>query len=185
MSSKLDRRQFLKAGGLMLAGASAFAPVAPRSQPAIVDIALHSDIDGAHVWFDPVGVLVEPGTTIRWTIEQNVHTATAYHPDNDNHSLRIPEGARAWDSGYLVNPGDRFEVMLTVPGTYDYYCAPHEHGGMVGRIVVGAPGGPGSLPFDYFKSLDPSPQWEDVPAAAQGNFPSVSAIMENGLVRRS
>ena len=35
-------------------------------------------------------------------------------------------------------PGEAFEVMLTEPGVYDYYCVPHEHAGMVGRIVVGA-----------------------------------------------
>lgn len=28
-------------------------------------------------------------------------------------------------------------------------CAPHEETGMVGRIVVGRPAGPGMQPFDY------------------------------------
>ncbi|TVQ21058.1 MAG: hypothetical protein EA383_17540 [Spirochaetaceae bacterium] len=30
---------------------------------------------------DPVGVHVEPGTMIRFVVEQATHTATAYHPD--------------------------------------------------------------------------------------------------------
>jgi hypothetical protein len=29
-------------------------------------------------------------------------------------------------------------------------ATPHEMAGMVGRIIVGNPGGPGLLPFDYF-----------------------------------
>ena len=37
-------------------------------------------------------------------------------------------------------PGESFAVELTEPGVYDYYCIPHEHAGMVGRIVVGGPG---------------------------------------------
>ncbi len=169
----------------MLAGIAmpAFAPALAHVGDQIVDIAMRSDIDGARVWFDPIGVLVSPGTTITWITRENVHTATAYHPDNDGHSLRIPKGATPWDSGYLVNPGDSFQVTLTAPGVYDYYCAPHEHGGMVGRIIVANPSGPGALPFDYFKSHDPVPDWQDVPEMARNNFPSIQRIMEQGTVR--
>ena len=105
---------------------------------------MKSDTEGSDVWFDPIGVWVEPGQTVRWIVDANVHTTTAYHPKNDGHSLRIPEGATPWDSGFLVNPGDRYDVTLTVPGVYDYFCQPHEAAGMVGRIVVGKPGGPGA-----------------------------------------
>lgn len=178
----IDRRFFTGAGGLWLACA-AFPPCARAA--ALAEIRMRSDVDGAAVWFDPVGLWVEPGTTVRWVIESNVHTVTAYHPDNEGHSLRIPETAHPWDSGYLVNPGDAFEVTLTVPGVYDYYCAPHEEGGMVGRIVVGTPSGPGSKPFDYFKTLDPVPSWRDVPDAAQRNFPSIDRIVADGRVHRS
>lgn len=175
------RRDVLRTGGLLLAGLA--APAIAHAAFPQVDITMHSDIDGAKVWFDPIGLLIDPGTTIRWTLKENVHTATAYHPDNDGHSRRIPVGAAAWDSDYLVDPGDAFEVTLTVPGVYDYYCAPHEHGGMVGRIIVGAATGPGTLPFDYFKSLDPAPDWLDVPEMAQANFPAIADIMAHGIVR--
>ena len=49
------------------------------------------------VWFDPVGLLIQPGQTVRWTNKDagNSHTATAYHPANDGHPLRIPAGAEA------------------------------------------------------------------------------------------
>lgn len=125
--------------------------------------------------------MIEPGTSIRWVIRENIHTATAYHPDNDDHSLRIPTAAKPWDSSFLVNPGDHFEINLTVPGVYDYYCAPHEQAGMVGRIIVGEPTGPGALPFDYFKPQNPD--WEDVPEEAQRAFPSIEKIMRDGVVR--
>ena len=41
---------------------------------------MRSDPDGAHVGFDPIGLRVTPGTVVRWVVEANVHTATAYHP---------------------------------------------------------------------------------------------------------
>ena len=144
----IGRRTFLGAGGLLLAGLS--TPLSSWGREKRTRIEMRSSLDGGKVWFDPIGLLVEPGTTVRWLNQANVHTATAYHPDNDDHSLRVPKKAKPWDSGYLVNPGDSFEIFLSEPGVYDYYCLPHENAGMVGRIIVGSPSGPGSKPFDYF-----------------------------------
>ncbi len=183
MLNNPNRRDVLQTGGLLLAGLA--APATALGSDAIVDIDLRSDVDGAHVWFDPIGLLIQPHTTVRWTIRENVHTVTAYHPDNDDHSLRIPKAAAAWDSGYLVNPGDAFTITLTTPGVYDYYCAPHEHGGMVGRIIVAEASGPGTLPFDYHKNLTPSVDWQDVPEQAQAMFPPIQSILESGVVRPS
>jgi plastocyanin len=178
----LTRRGFVTAGGLLLAGLA--VPRAARAART-VEIRMRSDTLGTQVWFDPIGVHVEPGATIRWVVEQNVHTTTAYHPRNDMHSLRIPEQAQPWNSGYLVQPGAHFEVMLTAEGVYDYFCAPHEIAGMVGRIVVGKPGGPGALPFDYFKGKPGTKDWKVVPAVAERAFPAVTTIMAHGIVRKS
>lgn len=185
----LTRRELLQAGGLWLAGLAApRGVVAARvaTAPPVVEIRMRSDARGEHVWFDPVGMRIEPGTTVRWIMDSpgNPHTTTAYHPKNGNHSLRIPEAATPWDSGFLVNPGDRFEVTLTVEGVYDYFCLPHEAGGMVGRIVVGGPGGPGALPFDYFVGQPGTAAWQPVPPAARKAFPSVETIMQQRTVRR-
>jgi plastocyanin len=175
------RRSFLRAGGLALAGL-----VWPQlSGAAVVEIRMKSDPLGTKVWFDPIGIHLEPGQRVRWVVEQNVHTTTAYHPKNDQHSLRIPEAAIPWDSRYLVRPGDHFEVTLSIEGVYDYFCMPHELAGMVGRIVVGKPGGPGTLPFDYFTGRPGTEGWRPVPEAARKVFPTVSAIMERGIVRMS
>ena len=49
------------------------------------------------------------------------------------------------DSGYLL-PDEEFSLTLTRSGAYDYFCIPHEHAGMVGRIVVAAEGEAVSAP---------------------------------------
>lgn len=147
----------------------------------VVEIHMKSDELGSEVWFDPIGVYIEPGQTVRWIVDENVHTTTAYHPKNNNHSLRIPRDATPWDSGYLY-PGNSFEVTFTVEGVYDYYCSPHEAAGMVGRIVVGQPTGPGTKPYDYFKAAPESETWLPVPPAAQKGFPDIELIMKNKIV---
>ncbi|HET9582390.1 MAG TPA: plastocyanin/azurin family copper-binding protein [Gemmatimonadota bacterium] len=191
----LSRRRFLTAGGLALAGLSAPAPVrgllvglrsgeeapgpSPGSEP--VEIRMRSDVLGSKVWFDPIGVWVEPGTTVRWVLEASVHSTTAYHPANAGHPLRIPEAAEPWDSGILTRPGETFEVTLTVPGIYDYYCIPHEAGGMVGRIVVGEPGDE-ARPFVGTAEAGAGDS-RSVPEAARQAFPAVERIVREKMVR--
>ena len=186
---RATRRGWLRqAGGLALAGLAGLPVPAPRRARAAggtVEIVMRSDPLGTKVGFDPIGVLIEPGQTVRWVNDgNNVHTSTAYHPANGGRSLRIPEGAEPWDSGYLVNAGDAFEVTLAVEGVYDYLCTPHEIAGMVGRIVVGRPGtGPGTLPFDYFLNDPAARTWQPVPPAAQAAFPPIDAIVRQRTVR--
>ena len=159
------------AGGLALAGLHAM-PLSRvgRAVPATT-IRMRSDPAGEIVMFDPVGLFVMPGTTVRWVVELNVHTATAYHPANGDYSQRIPDGAAPWDSGYLIDPGNEFAITLTVEGVYDYFCRPHEAAGMVGRIVVGRPAGPGAMP-----------PGDELPAAARSALPPVEEIMKHGSV---
>lgn len=180
-----SRRDFLKAGGMALAGFELSPHGVLHFASAVEVIEMRSDIAGAHVWFDPIGLYVDPGTTVRWITRENVHTATAYHPRNDRHSLRIPERAVPWDSGFLVRPGDHFDITLRVPGVYDYFCAPHEAAGMVGRIVVGHSPKPGVQPFDYWVGNRGTDGWRRVPDAARKNFPSVARILAERRVHQS
>ena len=179
-----SRREFLKAGGLVLAGVGIAPLFGARllSLPAPKLIEMRSDALGSRVWFDPIGLYVRPGTTVRWIARENVHTTTAYHPKNDHHALRIPDGAAPWDSGFLVKPGATFDVTLTVPGVYDYYCMPHEGAGMVGRLVVGKGIGPRAQPFDYWVGKPGTDGWRHVPDAARAAFPSVERILAERVV---
>ena len=119
---------------------------------------------------DPVGIHVEPGTTIRFVNATGMHTTTAYHPDNGR-DLRIPEGAESWDSGLITRRNGTFEVTLTVEGVYDYYCIPHEAMGHVGRIIVGDP------------DASPAPPADGLMAAVRNALPSVERIMAEHIVR--
>ncbi len=142
---------------------------------------MRGNADGSKVWFDPIGVLVQPGQTIRWTNRDpgNAHTATAYHPRNAEHARRMPEGAEPWNSDYLL-PNESFSVTLTVEGVYDFYCVPHEHAGMVGRIIVGKPG-----PSPAASVSAQAAGGEPLPEIALQAFPSIDEIMRRGVVRRT
>ena len=65
-----------------------------RAAAEPVEIVMQGRGGGSHVWFDPVGLLVRPGQTVRWTNREagNVHTATAYHPANLDRPLAHPAG---------------------------------------------------------------------------------------------
>jgi plastocyanin len=98
--------------------------------------------DGSDFLFDPIGLFVEQGETITWTLESGSHSATSYTEDNPQASAnRIPDDAESWNSGTLSEQGAEFTYTFEVPGTYDYYCIPHKTLGMVGRIVCQEPSG--------------------------------------------
>ncbi|WP_396613865.1 plastocyanin/azurin family copper-binding protein (plasmid) [Haloferax sp. S1W] len=120
-----SRRQFL---GVLGAGAVASTGISQPAKAQETPI-----VRMGNNYFDPIGLYVNPGTTVRFEIAAGAHSATAYEN-------RIPSDASAFDSGVISSGG--FEHTFEEPGTYDYYCIPHKSVGMVGRIVVGSPGGP-------------------------------------------
>ena len=179
----LARRQFVRiGGGLFLAGSPSPGPAAPMPADA-VEIGMRGDADGSKVWFDPIGVLVRPGQTIRWTNLDpgNSHTTTAYHPRNFDHVRRIPARIEPWNSDYLL-PNESFAVTLMVEGVYDYFCVPHEHAGMVGRIIVGRLGGPD---VQASAGVTSEAGAQPLPEPARRAFPSVEEIMRRGVVRQT
>jgi plastocyanin len=107
--------------------------------------------DGDQYYFDPIGLFVEPGTTVEWVNEAGAHSSTAYAEGNGGAEVnRIPEDAEPWNSETLTEEGATFTHTFETEGTYDYFCIPHKSLGMVGRIVCGEPGGPaeGDMPPD-------------------------------------
>lgn len=131
---------------------------------------MYTDTD---LYFDPIGLYVEPGQTVSFELVSGTHSATAYHPDNPNAlERRIPEGAPAWDTGTFGEVNTFRNVTFETEGTHDYYCIPHKmvgERGMVGRIVVGSPSGPaeasdnpdGPLPDSERIVEDGTISWED------------------------
>jgi plastocyanin len=155
---KMNRREALKLSGMGMV--ALFLPTLQRSARAaadskVVEIKIISNYNSGQVYFDPIGVFIEKGQTIRWVSSQLGNSVFAFHPDNDNHELRIPETAKSFNSGKfpLMRSAwknmNRFEWTFDVEGTYDYYSREHEILGAVGRIVVGKPGGPGEKPPGY------------------------------------
>ena len=94
--------------------------------------------------FEPAEVTVAAGQPITFAnTSSQVHTVTAYEDG-------LPQGADYFASGGFsseqaardnitegfIQPGDTFELTLEVPGTYRYFCVPHESSDMKGTIVV-------------------------------------------------
>jgi plastocyanin len=175
----VTRRRVIEAGGGILAAFLIRPAVAAPGE--VVEITMQGDADGSHVWFDPVGIHIQPGQTVRWTNRDpgNAHTTTAYHPELFERPLRIPGGAKPWNSDYLL-PGGSFSAAFTEEGVYDYYCVPHEHAGMVGRIVVGRPS-PGEAVEG--SAAPAKSDLTPLPEAALAGFPSIEEILAKGVIR--
>ena len=87
--------------------------------------------------FQPVTLSVSAGTTVTWTNTGSVeHTVTDDPSEAVNAAdASLPSGVPAWDSG-PVNGGQTFSHTFTTPGTYKYFCIPHESLGMLATITV-------------------------------------------------
>ena len=108
---------------LCLAAVLVFAPAA-LAQGQTVTVSMEDN------YSDQPNITIEPGTTVTWVQNgQNPHTTTSY------------DGL--WDSGIVEGgSGGTFSFTFEEPGTYGYYCIPHEAQGMTGTVTV-AGGGAG------------------------------------------
>jgi plastocyanin len=100
------------------------------------EVKLITEDGGYH--FEPHVVRVNAGGTVTFVNESGSHSATAYHPGNDQPQL-VPDDTEAWDSGLLTEEGATFEHTFETEGVYHYYCAPHEKLGMIASVIVGEP----------------------------------------------
>jgi len=124
-----------------LLGAPAVLVAAPAGAQAGADVkALGSNR------FDPATITVPAGTTVTWTNEDGFHTVTGGDGQADPAS---PVGKST-----LAEAGATARVTFDKPGTYPYFCEPHQSLGMKGEVVVTAAGaGSGSAAP---ASVDPS-----------------------------
>jgi plastocyanin len=88
--------------------------------------------------FSPRQITVAAGDTVQWRNDSIIswHTVTcdpskAKKPD----STALPAGAEPFDSG-RVNSHGVYSYTFTTPGTYRYFCKPHEGMGMIGEVTV-------------------------------------------------
>jgi len=112
------------------------------------------DVEGREIpifFYEPVGLLIQPGDTITFIAASPHHTVTAYHAQQVK-THRVPEGVEPFSSP-VVPIGETWSYTFTVPGTYEVWCGPHEQYGMAMRIVVGAPGGPAEAPITDFSPV--------------------------------
>lgn len=87
--------------------------------------------------FEPAEQTVPLGSTVVWVNSSSVQHTSTDDPSKaaDKSHAVLPPGAQAWDSGN-IDPGKSFQHVFNVPGTYHYFCMPHEAAGMLGTIVV-------------------------------------------------
>jgi len=87
--------------------------------------------------FEPDTLRISVGTKVAFkNTSLLVHTVTAdLEKATMKESAQLPEGAEPFDSGLLM-PDSTFEHEFTVPGTYGYFCIPHEGAKMRGVVVV-------------------------------------------------
>ena len=118
----MTSRVRLLAGGALMAMVACSErpaqPLEPANTPGVREIVL-SDFQ-----FSSPSTVVPVGTTIRFrSTTSTFHTVT-------------PDGHAAWMEIQANAPGLTFDVMLTAPGTYTFYCSPHRALGMTGSITV-------------------------------------------------
>lgn len=94
--------------------------------------------EGAQIpefFFEPTGLAIDAGDTVRFDFVTGHHTVTAFHPGFGQLS-RVPEGVPPFSSPVLP-AGGYWLYTFETPGVYDLHCGPHEVFGHVIRLVVG------------------------------------------------
>lgn len=141
----MDRRTFLTAGAgiasVGLAGCNALQGGSASADEEEYDVGM-----GA-AFFRPGELEITAGESVVWRNTGNRrHTVTAYEgqiPDEADYfasgGFDTEEAARdGWQDGFggSIDAGKEYELTFEIPGTYHYFCIPHEPSGMVGQIVV-------------------------------------------------
>jgi plastocyanin len=137
----MDRRTFLKAAGTGCVAGLAGC-IGGSAQPAG-----DYDVGMTVSKFRPADITVAVGDTVVWrNTSKQGHSVTAYEdqiPDDADYfasggfdsESEARERYRA-SSGGVFGANEEYTHEFTVPGTYGYFCLPHERAGMVGTVEV-------------------------------------------------
>ena len=93
--------------------------------------------------FSPFTTNADVGDTILWTWQAGTHTTT---------SGSVPTGAATWNAP-LSSSSSSFMYVITLPGTYNYFCSVHVN--MTGIINVA---GSGIQPLSPLQDITAYPQ---------------------------
>ena len=87
--------------------------------------------------FMPAKIIVKVGQKVTWKNSSEViHNVVDDASKAINKAdIRVPDRGEPFDSG-LMQPGQAFTRVFTVPGAYRYVCTLHEANGMKGVVVV-------------------------------------------------
>jgi plastocyanin len=121
-------------------------------------------------YFEQADITVPTGTTVTWVqAGNNPHTTTSY------------DGL--WDSGMLAGgSGESFSYTFDEPGSYTYFCIPHESQGMVGSVTVTGGGGGGGATIEAGGSTGPLPASGGVGTTPSVLLPAVALILGSGIL---
>lgn len=116
--------------GAVALAAAVWLPGAPQEAAATVEMT-------NQLTFTPDTVVVRAGETVEFRNSSAlVHTVTG-DPSRASveESVRLPGGAAPFHSGRM-KPGASFSHTFETPGTYRYFCVPHEGAKMRGTVIV-------------------------------------------------
>jgi plastocyanin len=87
--------------------------------------------------FEPALVIIQEGETVVWRNASTLVHSVSAHPEfaTSRESFELPPEAEPFHSGLLI-PGDAYTHTFEVPGTYRYFCSPHEPARHYGRVEV-------------------------------------------------
>jgi len=89
--------------------------------------------------FSPSPVTISAGETVTFRNTSAFGHTVSTEPNSpaESANTELPAGAMSFDSGNVA-AGGTYTHTFTVPGTYRYFCDPHNGAGMTGTIVVTA-----------------------------------------------
>ena len=101
-------------------------------------------VDMSDIAFSPKKLRVPAGTTVTWANGKIGHSVTAYEEKIPDEAAYFASGGfdgeaaarKAYPSKGNIPPGESYQHTFEAPGTYEYFCIPHESAGMVGTVEV-------------------------------------------------
>jgi plastocyanin len=156
-------------------------PVKPDHTVSLL-IRPREDIPIPEFYFEPTGLAIEPGDTVRFDMSTPHHNVVAYHPVF-GYRQRVPDGVAPFSSP-MFGAGEYWLYSFETEGVYNVNCAPHELFGMVASIVVGAPTGPGANPVGESPAATPRARPPEFTAGLVLSDPAMSPehVVEAGSV---